>query len=110
MVRPIQRRLLPHSVGYREYITQGKHGEEWKDSISITRVRVEPTNKVVTSSEGDEIQSNTRIFIDRVNSNPAFALAEKSKIIFDNKEYVVASVATLYASSTQVHHWEVYCN
>ncbi|WP_430535957.1 putative minor capsid protein [Listeria rocourtiae] len=109
MVRPIQRRLLIHDIEYQEYIAKGKHGEDWKRGIPIYRVRVEPTNKVVTSAEGDEIQSNTRIFIDRINSTPAFELAEKSKVIFDSKEYIVAAVSTFYAASPQVHHWEVYC-
>ncbi|MBC1459070.1 putative minor capsid protein [Listeria newyorkensis] len=106
----IQRRLLIHDIEYKRYNSQGAYGESWDDAITINRVRVQAVNRVVKSATGDDIQSNTLIFIDRIVSSPALRPDEKSIIIFDNREYHVVAVDDVYARGSNVHHWEVYCN
>ncbi|KGL44486.1 hypothetical protein EP56_07755 [Listeriaceae bacterium FSL A5-0209] len=106
----IQRRLLIHNVEYKEYIPKSAYGEEWEEPVPVNRVRVQPVNRVVKTSNGDDIQSSTLIFIDRINSSPAFRPSEKSIFIFDNREYNVVSVDEVYTRGSNVHHWEVYCN
>ncbi|WP_374964617.1 putative minor capsid protein [Lysinibacillus sp. RS5] len=107
MVKPIPLHLLIHTVEYHEYDPEGQFQDSYKDSVTINNVRVEPSSKVVTNSNGESVTSKATLFVDSTFSNPIPNFLEKSKIVFNGKEYYVHVVDTLYAMNNTPHHWEL---
>lgn len=107
MVKPIPLHLLIHTVEYHEYDPNSQFQDSYKTPVSIEFVRVEPSNKLITNSNGESITSKATLFVDATFSNPIPSFVEKSKILFEGKEYYVHAVDTLYAISKTPHHWEL---
>jgi len=107
VVKPIPLHLLIHTVEYHEYDSNSPFQDSYKAPVSIEFVRVEPSNKLITNSNGESITSKATLFVDATFSNPIPNFVEKSKIVFEGKEYYVHVVDTLYAMINTPHHWEL---
>jgi hypothetical protein len=107
VVKPIPLHVLIHTVEYHEYDPESSYQDSYKDPVTINNVRVEPSSKVVTNSNGESVTSKAIVFVDSTFSNPIPNFVEKSKIIFNGKEYYLQVVDTLYALSDTPHHWEL---
>lgn len=106
-VKPIPKRVLPHTIEYERYAGEGRNGPTYDMAITVKNVRIEPTSEKVVDSNGVQIQLKSKLFIDAVNSTPLVHLKEKSVIHFGGNDYYVQAVATYYANSSNVHHWEL---
>lgn len=112
MVKPIRRDLLIYEVSFYEKNTEtsdsGWGGEpgEYKEPVAIKNVRLEPKDKIVTTGDGEEIQSDTTMFVDAVFSDKANWMYD-SKVVFNGREYYVKQALPFYARENEVHHWEV---
>lgn len=110
MVKPIPLPLLIHTVQYRECIEGGRWGETFADPITIERVRLEPIasyRRKTGEREREKPNESYVLFFDMTHSRPFVNFKEKSKVIFQGKEYSVIRVSTFYAFDTTPHHIEV---
>jgi hypothetical protein len=106
-VKPIPKRLLIHSVDYREYIQDDRWGDRFDDPVTLRYVRVEPASDLRRDATKESMPSEAVLFIDRVHSSPFIEPKEKSRITFRGREYEVHQVKALYAFGPEVHHYEV---
>lgn len=106
-VKPIPKKVLPHSIEYERYSGEGRNGPTYDMAITVKNVRIEPTSEKIVDGNGEQIQLKSKLFIDAVNSTPAVHLKAKSIVHFNGNDYYIQSVAPYYANSTNVHHWEL---
>lgn len=106
--RPIQQRLLIHTVTHKEKLMDSFFDEEYGLGIDITNVRVEPKDKFTRVGNEETVVANYLIFIDMFYSKPLRDIKNEDLIIFNNKELKVVEVNELYDSS-KLHHLEVWC-
>ena len=96
MIKPIPKRLLEDTIKI--------------NGTSYSYVRVEPTNKVVTTLYGEMVESDYLIFIDKVNTPDYETLKnlidEDCVIEYQDKFRTVRNVDILKAFGE--HHMEVY--
>lgn len=108
MIRPIPKRMLPHKAIYKEYLGNTGERDTWGNDVPLNFVKIEEKTQLKVTSNGREVVGNARMFYDLKNSS---GLTNKpiqnSKIIFNNKEYLVVDVDSLYANSDIPHHYEV---
>ncbi|USL89252.1 minor capsid protein [Bacillus phage vB_BceS_LY1] len=111
MARAIPKHLLIHTVQYQEYNgTAGGWGGSsgsYLPSVDYKYVRVEPSTQMITDSTGNSVTARGIMFIDTRHSdyNNKFPI-EKSKIVHNGIEFIVAQVDYLYTRT--LHHVEVY--
>ena len=111
MARAIPKHLLIHTVQYQEY--QGTAGGwggssgSYLPAVEYKYVRVEPSTQMITDSTGNSVTARGVMFIDTRHSdyNNKFP-TEKSKVVHDGIEFIVAQVDYLYTRT--LHHVEVY--
>jgi Minor capsid protein len=111
VIRPIPLPLLIHTVEYRECIGNGRYGETFADPITIERVRLEPIasyRRKTGEREREKPNESYVLFFDMTYSKPLVDFKEKSKVIFQGKEYSVIRVSKFYAFDGMTpHHIEV---
>jgi hypothetical protein len=110
VIRPIPLPLLIHSVEYRERIDDDRWGEKFADPVTIERVRVQPIasyRRKTGEREREKPNESFVLFFDMKNSRPLVNFKEKSKVIFQGKEYSVIRVSEFHAFDTTSHHIEV---
>lgn len=108
MIKPIPKRLLPHSAIYKEYLGNTGEGDGWGKEISLSFVKIEEKTQLKVTSNGREIVGSARMFYDLTNSNGlADKPVENSLIHFNSREYKVVNTDILYADSENAHHYEV---
>lgn len=111
-IKPIPKRLLPHTISYKEYDGTGTFGENFKPTIDIKHVRLEPSNKKIsTNVSGQPIQdivATALMFVDFANSSHT-TIKEKSEVVFKGRKMKVQIVEPVYAfDGEEPHHLEVY--
>jgi Minor capsid protein len=106
-VKPIPKKLLPHTIEYERFTGEGRNGPTYDMAVTVKNVRMEPTSEKSIDNNGEQIQLKSKLFIDAVNSSPLIDLKEKSVVHFDEKDYYVQSIATFYTNTVLVHHWEL---
>lgn len=108
MVRSIPINLLFHNVVYYKRLGKNDYEEiTYADPVSIKRVRIDPSSKIIKRNQGDEEQLNALLFYDSVKSVPLnIDFVENDKIEFEGKTYLIAIVEKLYDNS-KLHHLEI---
>ena len=108
MIKPIPKRLLPHSCIYKEYLGNTGEGDSWEEDKTLSNVKFEEKVQIRVTNNGREVVGNARLFYDLVNSS---GLSKKpvinSIIIFDDKEYRVENVDVLCPDNETAHHYEI---
>jgi hypothetical protein len=110
VIRPIPLSLLIHSVEYREHVGNSRYGETFSDPVTIERVRVQPIasyRRKTGVRDREKPNESFVLFFDMTHSRPLVNFKEKSKVIFQGKEYSVIRVSEYYAFDTTPHHIEV---
>lgn len=107
IIKPIPKRLLIHSIIYREKLPDDGWGGGFAEPVTIENIRVEPARSINRSGNADDIVARNIVFIDRVYSKPFLELKEKSKVEFNGKEYEVNKVSPHYGFKDTPHHYEV---
>jgi len=105
LVNPIKRRLLIHSIEYKEKQEDDGWSGEYKEPQTINQVRVEPKTKLVRSGTGESVESTTTIFWDVVFSTP-ITFVKGSRITFNNNEMELRQVDEFY-DGEKLHHLEL---
>lgn len=107
MIKPIPKRLLPHSCVYKEYLGNTGEGDEWGTDTPLNFVKVEEKNQIKVTSNGREIVGNARLFYDLTNSiGLASKPVQNSKIIYNNQEYKIVDNDILCGEIDVPHHYE----
>ncbi|PJZ00379.1 minor capsid protein [Bacillus vallismortis] len=109
MAKPIPANLLFHSIEYEEYAGDSNGwGGNFEPAQSIENVRVEPVTAIMRSNIRDDVEGESIVFIDRLNSTPYKKLKEKSRVTFEGKTYEIQRVKALYDENPGApHHYEV---
>jgi len=105
----LPKQLLIHSIKYEEY--QGIDdwdNEQFADPINIKHVRFDDTTVFSRDSNQNKIVADAVIFVDAKHSKPKTDFQERSKILFNGKNYVIKKVIPCYhPTKNKVHHWEL---
>lgn len=107
-MRPIPKKSLIHSATHKYNPSKDSWGKiTYADEQNLTRIRVEPTSKRVLNKDNTEIQLNSLMFYDCVNSKPkGISFIMGDAIVFGSTTYTVVSIEPLYDNS-KIHHYEV---
>lgn len=105
MANPIKRRLLIHSIEYKQKQEDDGWGNEYAEPLTIEKVRVEPKTKLVRSGTGESVESTTTVFWDVVFSTPA-TFVKGSKLTFNGNEMELRQVDEFY-DGEKLHHLEL---
>lgn len=109
MAKAIPRALLIHSAVKRtgEKSVDRDGIESWPGSIDLTRIRVEPTNKLALDKDNRQVQLALLVFYDCQNSLPAgTSFTVGDAISYSGTEYTVVTVEPIF-DATKLHHWEL---
>lgn len=108
-IRPLPKNWLIHTIDYEQYMGMDDFGgDAYEEQVTIEHVRVDLTT--VSSRDGmqNTIVANGVVFIDAIHSEPLAPFTERSRIIFNECEYIVTKVVPCYhPQSNEVHHWEL---
>jgi len=108
MARPIPKKLLIHTVTHKTGPTVDTWGNTaYAKSTTLKRVRLEPSSKRVMSKDNTEIQLNSVMFYDCINSAPTgidFLTGEA--ITFGTANYTIVYVEPL-SDESKLHHYEL---
>lgn len=111
MFPPIPKALLPHSATH-EYGVKVKdewQNVTWPNSQTLSRIRFEPTSKLIKTKDNREVQLSALMFFDCRNSFPADAMfAIGDQIVQTNgaKYEVVGGITPIFEAS-KPHHYEL---
>ena len=107
-MRSIPNRLLIHTVSYHTQPQSDRWGaESVDDGITLQRVRLEPTKKIVRNINNAEIQLSATMFYDCKNSYPRGIEFHVDDLInFDGKQYSIKIIEPLY-DEDRLHHYEL---
>lgn len=108
MIKPIPKRLLPHSAVYKEYLGNTGEGDEWGVDTPLTFIKVEEKTQIKVTSNGREVVGNAKMFYDLTNSSGLSSKPiQNSKIIYNNHEYRVVDTDVFCGEQAIAHHYEV---
>lgn len=109
MIKPIPKRLLPHSCIYNKYLGNIGESDEWDEiGVTLNFVKIEEKMQLKVTSNGREIVGNARLFYDLTNSSGLIDKpVQNSKIIYNNREYRVVDTDVLCGEQATPHHYEV---
>lgn len=105
----LPKRWLIHDIEYKEY----KGVDNWdnpiyRDEVTINNVRFDDSTVFSRDSSQNKIVAEAVIFVDIKNSNPIPKFVERSKIIFNNREYTLEKVIPLYyPTKNKIRHYEL---
>nr|DAG52942.1 MAG TPA: Minor capsid protein [Caudoviricetes sp.]DAP77544.1 MAG TPA: Minor capsid protein [Caudoviricetes sp.] len=107
-MRSIPNRLLIHTVSYHTQPQSDRWGVESVDAgITLQRVRLEPSKKIVRDINNAEIQLSATMFYDCKNSYPRGIEFHVDDLInFDGKQYSIKIIEPLY-DEDRLHHYEL---
>lgn len=105
----LPKQWLIHTISYEEY--QGVddwNNEEFAEPIDIEHVRFDDSTVFSRDNEQNKILADAIIFVDAKHSAPKIDFKEKSKIIFNGKDYVIKKVIPCYhPTKNKIHHYEL---
>lgn len=104
----IPKKLLPHSaLVYRKIGMDTDRNAVYDEGAELVHIRITTTRAVVKGAYGKEARDSLVLFFDSTNSLPQGFVPEAGmKIVFDGREYEVASVTPCYAEHNRAEHWE----
>lgn len=107
---PISNRLLIHTVELHiNSSTDGWGNEVDGSTLGISKVRLEPSFKMVFDQKNQQVQQSAVLIVDAVKSRPPTVdwFAQYGHLLdFDGKQYKILGASKLY-DATKFHHWEV---
>ena len=110
-VRPLPKRWLIHDIIYQERIPgKDSYGNPlFAEPTTIKHVRFDDSTVFSRDQTQTKIQAEAVIFIDSTHStNLPEKFVEESKITFNEREYTLKKVVTLYyPHKNDVRHWEL---
>lgn len=107
-MKQIPKKLLIHNCTVNKPSTTDSWGNVTLSmSTSLTQIRIDPSSSIKKDKQNNDIQLTSMLFYDCKNSLPnSFNFEYDQKVVFNSKEYTVASIDYLY-DRTKLHHLEV---
>lgn len=107
-MKQIPKTLLIHEITCMTAIKKDRWGNGDKsESKKISRVRMEPSSRIVRNKNGAEIQLQAELFYDCKNSRPkGVVFKEDDIVIFNGEKHKVKTVTPLY-DGKKLHHYEI---
>lgn len=105
-MKPIPKRLLIHSAVLYAVIENEWQEQEKKELAKLSRVRIEPSSKMIISSNNRSVTLSATLFYDCRNSLPKVEFKPGYLVEFEGKTYRVELVEVFYAQQ-KLHHLEV---
>ena len=106
-MRPIPRKLLIHTAIQKYNQVDDGLGHLSGSSRSLSRIRIEPSSKIVITRDNTQKQLTSVLFYDCRNSLPAgVAFTENDVITFNDVDYAVLGIDKLY-DNKGLHHYEI---
>lgn len=104
---PIPITLLPDTVIYKEFESDGRYGKTYKEPTILSSVRVEETTSKERSQYTDDTIHSHVLFYDVVNSKSTspFEFKKDSIIEYNGQELTVKKVMPIVGF--QLHHYEI---
>lgn len=98
--------ILIHEVVYEEYIEKDRHGNSFKEPVTLKNVLVQPVSSIKRAGDVDNKAYDSLMFFDCVNSTPLdVTFTKKSKITFNGETMIVDKVNPIYTFN--LHHYEL---
>lgn len=107
-MRAIPKNLLPHTVALFRKTSEDIWGAEQLDAgVELTRVRMEPSSRIVRDKNNAEIQLAATLFYDCRNSRPSGVEVQLDDIVvFNGQKHQVKMIEPLYEKK-RLHHYEI---
>ena len=104
---PIPKNLLIHSAMLRTVSEDKWQSETVQTTAELTKIRVEPSSKLVTAKDNRQVSLSAVLFFDCKNSRPCDVnFKHGQKIVFQGTEYTIETIEKLYDNS-RLHHYEL---
>lgn len=118
MLKPIPARILRHTAVLHVCESADVWGNATTQDVELTNVCIQPTHDTRMTATNTEVVLTSLMFVDARLSTPVgidiAALQDTSesngallKLTFNDRNYTVASVDTLYDDTGEYHHAEV---
>lgn len=115
---PIPARILTHTVTFKVCSSADQWNAPTYTSTVVNHVCVQPVNSVTLSRDDTDRKLSCICFVDAVRSTKYDCETNKITsednghpmlMVFNNHEYEVIRVDTLYDDTGRLHHYEVNC-
>lgn len=105
----LPKQWLIHSITYEEYEgIDDWDNPSYADPVEIKRVRLDDSTVFSRDSNQNKVLADAIIFVDAKHSNPIKDFKERSKILFNDKEYVLKKVIPCYyPTKNKIRHYEL---
>lgn len=105
----LPKQWLIHSITYEEYKgVNDWDSEEYTNPIDIKHVRFDDSSVFSRDSDQNKILADAIIFVDAKHSKPIKNFKERSKITFNDKDYVLKKVVPCYyPTKNKIRHYEL---
>lgn len=81
--------------------------EEMSQGVELTKVRLEPSGKIIRDKNNAEVQMAATLFFDCHNSRPQDVVPEVDDlVVFQGQKFSVKAVEPLY-DGKRLHHYEM---
>ena len=106
-MRPIPKRVLIHSATLMHETAPDIWGNSGTTDTDLTFIRIDPSDKLVNTSENQERILESLMLYDFKNSRPLNQTFEKNdKLLFDGKTYTIISIEKCHDRNS-LHHLEI---
>ncbi len=105
-MKPIPKSLLIHSAVLYEIVENSWQEQEKKLIAELSRVRVEPSTKMIITGNNRSVTLSAVLFYDCRNSVPTVKFEPGQRLEFGGKLFTVETVEALY-DKQKLHHLEV---
>lgn len=91
----VPKNMLVDSFVYKEYGGKDRnHAPVFKEGVTVEFVRINRKRTYHRDSSESSVRHEAKIFCYEEHTEPFVAFKEQSKVIFDNKEYIIADIDT----------------
>lgn len=106
-MKPIPKNWLIHSAELNSAETDNWQTESLTTISSLNNVRIEPSSKLITNKQGEQITLSATMFYDCHNSKGLTVnFSHGQKLIFNGNIYTIETIESLY-DLKKLHHYEL---
>lgn len=105
----LPKQWLIHTISYEEYEgVDDWDSEEFAEPFDIEHVRFDDSTVFSRDSNQNKVLADAVIFVDAKHSKPIKNFKERSKITFNDKDYVLKKVVPCYyPTKNKIRHYEL---
>ena len=108
-MKHIPAKWLNKSVSFYSFTgSDDDNNPEYSAVQALSKVRIEYGVKTVLASTGETLVDDAVVYYDPVQSSPkVLAFPRKSKIVFNNDNFILREADPFYDENGILHHWEL---